>query len=60
MSKTELKNNVAIEVTEEQYKLARAKLSGIVFHRQDKNTNKYYIKLGMSKYKDEVVKILGL
>jgi hypothetical protein len=60
MAKTDLKLDEPIEVTEAQYNLARAKLGGLVFHRKDEETGKFYIKLAMSKYKDDVIEILGL
>jgi len=49
--KYELKYDQPTEVTEKQYNEARKRFGGIIAHRKDEETGKYYIKLWLTKYR---------
>lgn len=63
----EVKYNAPIEVTEKQYALARRELSGICAFRTEKTlfmlgglNTRFFIKLMMPAYKNNVIHVLGL
>ena len=57
MKKIELEKNIPIEVSKEQYNKAKKAFSGIIAHRKD--GDKYYIKLMLGKYKDQLEFLLN-
>lgn len=49
---SELKYNIPVEVTKEQYDRLKVEASGIIAHRQE--NGRYWIKLLLPKYKQYV------
>lgn len=54
---TDLKYDASVEVSKEQYLMAKVKYAGIIAHR--KENGKYYIKLWFMQYKDKLIKDLN-